>query len=173
MSQAYRIQFLPWKRAQALVESGESDGFFLASQNESRDKFAVLSKSLDKQVWSFYLLKSSLLNNVEEIKVRANTGAKSNTAKQRWLKKNKFKVIIYPSTMTPLIQALIIGRIDAFLEADHRMQEYFQLHPEQINKFKKIKVKKISNGVYLGNKFLDQYPGFMNVFNSHVSTCEM
>jgi len=48
----------------------------------------------------------------------ASTGAKSNTAKQRWLKKNKFGVVIYPSTMKPLIQDLIIGRVDAFFRKE-------------------------------------------------------
>lgn len=56
------LQVVLWRRAQFLVQHGMADGFFAASQKNSRDHYAVMSATIADQKWSWYLLKNNPLN---------------------------------------------------------------------------------------------------------------
>lgn len=85
---------VPWERAQQMVISGESDGFFAASQRDERDRFAVMSEIIADQNWNWYLLKNSPWipddpSFVTDAKVAGFVG--SNMLK--WMEDNEYRVI--------------------------------------------------------------------------------
>ncbi len=173
MKQSYTISFLPWRRAQTLVEMGRYDAFFLASRNDGRDAFAVLSEPIDRQTWNIYFLASKPFKNIDDIKARAKMGVKSNTSKERWLKKNNFNIVMNPYRDAPLISGLVNGRIDAFIGAEHMIENELSMPDYNREKLSHILVKKKSSGVYFGKKFLSQFPNFIEVFNRQVAQCQM
>ncbi len=59
MGQPYEIRIFPWNRAQMMVKEDRADGFFPASQNNTRDEYAVISATIAEQKWNWYLLKSN------------------------------------------------------------------------------------------------------------------
>ncbi|WP_235602811.1 hypothetical protein [Piscirickettsia litoralis] len=58
MSQAYNINIASWSRAQHYVKIGHADGFFAASHNDARDKYATLTHPFVDQYWSWFTLTS-------------------------------------------------------------------------------------------------------------------
>jgi len=79
-----------YDRAIYEVKSGYSDGFFLASQNDERDKIAVFTKPVMQNAWCWFLLNSSY-SDPESFKFKsANVGTILNTNTHKWLNKNEF-----------------------------------------------------------------------------------
>ncbi|WP_235602808.1 hypothetical protein [Piscirickettsia litoralis] len=96
MKQPYDIEVVSWSRAQHYVKSGYADGFFAASHNNARDKYATLTYRFVDQYWSWFTLKSKNISkkDLESKKFKVSSWEKSNS--QRWLENNGYKTTYHP-----------------------------------------------------------------------------
>lgn len=163
----YRINVYPWKRAQLLVQNGEADAFFLASQNEKRDAYASVSIPLFEQKWVWYYLKDSKLKPGsttfrDKAKVSANVGSNM----FNWLRKNGYYTTISDQTTSQLLDRLLAKRVDAILANSEVMQNI--LDNRNINSLEIDSTQLYDKPlrVYFSHKYLNEHKDFLDEFNS-------
>ncbi len=172
MKQPYEIEVYPWRRAQRMVELELADGFFTASQNEERDKYATISAVVAEQHWNWYLLKESPLNpNDASFKKQAKVGAMLGSNMYSWLKNNGYNLSGSSINTDALISDLLDKRYDAVLANDQVAKNIMKELDMIEGEFKIHKYKNKPLGVYWSNKFLAKRPGFLSKFNAAVKKC--
>ncbi|MFV0423523.1 substrate-binding periplasmic protein [Oleidesulfovibrio sp.] len=158
----------PWSRAQQMVKNGHADGFFAASHNEERDKYATLSATIAEQRWNWYLRADSDLNpDCPTFRPTAHVAAFHGSNMLQWLNSQQFIVKGYPPNTQQLTQMLLAKRIDAMLASDQAMDEIIARNGlERLIRVHTAKDKPL--GVYFSKYFLALNPDFLTIFNSHV-----
>ncbi|PHV03256.1 hypothetical protein CSQ88_02965 [Iodobacter sp. BJB302] len=165
------IKFLPWKRAQNLVELGEADGFFSASQNSERDRFATLSQAIAPQQWRWYFRTENTAKPLsEEFRLSATVGAYFGSNMLTWLKASGYRIYATPPAHDQLLKMLLAGRVAAVLASDLAMNE--AIHAEHAeNKIRSELQEDKPLGVYFGHRFLKEDPEFLARFNAELPSC--
>lgn len=172
MQYPYTIQFLPWLRAQNMVKSGQADGFFPASQNAERDRFAILSDTVAPQQWRWYLPADSTTDPMHaDFRSQATVGAYLGSNMQSWLKQAGYSIYAAPYTHDQLLRVLLAGRVQAVLASDLAMQEAIvKAGAEQ--RVRSVLQQDKPMGVYFSLQFLaSASPDFLPRFNSEVTSC--
>lgn len=171
MKTPFKIYVVPWKRAQFLVEHGKADGFFAASQKDSRDEYAVMSAEIADQKWNWYLLKDNPLNPLEKtFKKNATVGGFQGANMLEWLQENNYNVVITPHDTETLLKVLLAKRVDAILANNYVMEALLkkegmtQQVKSSVNKYKPL-------AVYFSKEYIATHPGFIDAFNSYVAMC--
>ncbi|MDW5416304.1 transporter substrate-binding domain-containing protein [Iodobacter sp. CM08] len=167
------IKFVPWKRAQNLVELGEADGFFSASQNSERDRYATLSQMIAPQQWRWYFRSESLAKPLsEEFRLSATVGAYFGSNMLTWLKNAGYRIYATPPAHDQLLKMLLAGRVDAVLASDLAMNEAIHLaHVEQKVRSELQEDKPL--GVYFSHHLLKEEPDFLSRFNAQLPSCRV
>ncbi|AZN37407.1 substrate-binding periplasmic protein [Iodobacter ciconiae] len=165
------IKFLPWKRAQNLVEQGEADGFFPASQNSERDRYATLSQVIAPQQWRWYFLAENTAKPLsEEFRQSATVGAYFGSNMLTWLKSSGYRIYATPPAHDQLLKMLLAGRVGAVLASDLAMYEaIYVAHAEHQVRSELQEDKPL--GVYFSHRFLKEDPEFLNRFNAELPSC--
>lgn len=166
------IGVMPWKRAQLMVRNNTADGFFAASHNNERDKFAVMSEFIAEQKWTWFLLKENAIDpQSEQFKHSHIVSSFLGANMQAWLEANKYRTLSSPpSSNEQLIKFLMLKRVDAILANDQVMDSLtIKL------KFKE-KIRSVVNinkplAVYYSREFTLANPNFMQEFNKAVKYC--
>ncbi len=167
------IKFLPWKRAQNLVEQGEADGFFSASQNSERDRYATLSQMIAPQQWRWYFRTDSTAKPLsEEFRQSATVGAYFGSNMLTWLKASGYRIYATPPGHDQLLKMLLAGRVAAVLASDLAMNEAIHTaHAEYKIRSELQEDKPL--GVYFGHRFLKEEPEFLTRFNAELPSCRV
>ncbi len=171
---AFNLHVVPWKRAQREVYIGVADGFFAASQNSERDKYAVKSRSILEQQWTWYFLKTAKMKpDNKQFKHQARVSSFLGANMHSYLKQQGYQVLsVPPGSTKQLVQMLKLKRIDAALASsdvmehvlkDNRWHGQLVAHP--------FKSKPLA--VYFGIPFIKRYPAFLGAFNQQVANCRM
>jgi polar amino acid transport system substrate-binding protein len=169
----YEIEVMPWSRAQKSVEAGIADGFFAASQNDGRDKYAQLSTIIVDQHWNWYLSKSITLSPSSEAfkkNVKVSSWIGSNSLK--WLKKNNYKVKQPSKHNKELVKRLLVGRIEGVYASNIVFEKALNDLGENLNELNIVKGMFKPMGVYFSKSYLKNNPGFMEEFNSASNECK-
>lgn len=167
----YEILVVPWKRAQLLVEYGKADGFFAASQKDSRDEFAEISKPIADQKWQWYLLKENPLDPQDESFRRKATVAGFLGANMLdWMKENGYKVVSTPVDTQTLLRILLYKRVDAVMANNYVMEALLD-KTGSANLVKSFVNKDKPLSVYFSKRFTGEHPGFIQLFNLYVGEC--
>ena len=151
------------------IEKGRSDGFFLATQNDERDKVAVFSAPVTVNRWNWFFLppqEGRKVINLKDKGIRVASHLKANT--YLWLKKKGYANVEGNSDSMTLVKLLKRGRLDAvflsesvFLEANRKQgfdEKWFNFHVQRAKPF----------GVYISKDYLKNNPDFMKQFNKLV-----
>ena len=172
MKTPLEILVLPWARAQKYVEfDHNADGFFAASQNDYRDKFAIMSAIIADQKWKWYLLADNPLNPTDKtFKQQARTGAFIGANMLKWLEKNNYNVVTKALNTEVLLEMLLKKRLDAILTNNHVTEALIEKHSVQ-DKIKSYVNLNKPLGVYFSKKFLLKYPTFLERFNKEILEC--
>lgn len=165
------IQVVPWKRAQLIVQEGRAAGFFAASQNESRDEYAVGSVSIAEQKWNWYLLKENPLSPQDpSFKAKATVGGFLGANMLKWMVENGYNVTANPNDTEGLLKMLLARRVDAVMANNYVMDALLQEYgvedqvKSDLNKDKPL-------SVYFSKEFLKSRPAFIESFNNMVPEC--
>lgn len=169
----YDIKVVPWSRAQKLVEAGDADGFFAASQSESRDQYARLSTVAVDQYWNWYLSPSIELSPSSpgfkaDIKVSSWLGANS----LKWLNNNGYNVKQPSKNNKELIKRLLGGRLDGVLSSDIVFERSLRDLGINLSELKVVKGMFKPMGVYFAKTYLNNNPGFLTSFNQATERCK-
>ena len=114
------IQVVPWRRAQRLVQRGLAEGFFAASQKDSRDEYAVKSAVIADQKWNWYLLKTNPLTPQEpSFKEKATVAGFLGANMLQWMQENGYNVTATPTDTEALLRLLLARRVDAVMANDY------------------------------------------------------
>lgn len=168
MGIALELSVVPWKRAQTMAKSGEMDGFFAASQNEERDRNGHMSAIIAEQKWNWYLLKENPLDPRDaSFKAQAEVAGFIGANMLLWLNENGYNVVATPKDTERLVHMLLAKRFDACLANNYVMEVIIEREGLQ-GRFKFFTLKNKPLGVYFTNRFIDQYPDFLDRFNKHV-----
>ncbi|WP_394205330.1 substrate-binding periplasmic protein [Shewanella waksmanii] len=172
LQQDYRVEFVPWGRAQSGTAQGHYDGFFAASSHQGRDEYAILSDTFIEQKWSFYLHKDTVLStDINTLKTKAVFGSRKHSNTLFWLQDNGFKTIHKTNNINDLVKLLVNRRIDAIMENEILFAN--AIYRANVEKGTFIKITNINKplGVYFGKHFLNQYPSFLGKFNRATNNC--
>jgi len=165
------IHVVPWKRAQKLVKTNKADGFFAASQKDSRDSFATMSAIIADQYWNWYLLKDNPLVPSHSIfKKEATVGGFLGANMLKWMESNGYNVQVRTRDTKGLLKVLLARRVDAVMANNLVMQELLKKENTK-HKIKSYVNKHKPLGVYFSNTFLKKNPNFLETFNRYVPFC--
>ena len=160
-----------WKRAQVLVERGTADGFFLASQSQERDEFAVLSEMVMEQRWTWFFREGDTIRpDKPGFKSTARLGGLLGSNMTRWLEDAGYNVIAHPTRDDRLVELLLRGRIDAFLQ-NHLSGEREVSRSAEQHRILSADFRRKPLGVYFSKIFLARHPGLLKSFNAHLPEC--
>lgn len=174
----YKSTIYPWSRAQFLTEMGKIDGFFSASRNNKRDKYATLSHLFLPQVRNFYIYKkgsnlSKGIINLDYIK-KQTVSARFGTNMLYFLRQNHYRVINPSSDSKNIMTLLKENRLFAYLENELVFNTFVEKSSEfKISDFYIVRLMRNDMGVYFGNKFLDKNPLFLKNFNKFAKKCSL
>ncbi|MEH6476049.1 MAG: transporter substrate-binding domain-containing protein [Sneathiella sp.] len=167
---------IPWKRAQLSTESGKFDGFFMATQNSSRDAYAVLSEPFFEIDWLYVVKSGSGISPADADFFQNTFAAEHGNSRMTWLIK-KIKgmgiteeVVIRPDS-TNILKLLEMGRVQVSIENDESLEKAIANTGFDKSDFKTYLVKTLRSGVYFSKAFLADKPKFLSRFNAAVKNC--
>lgn len=168
----YKIDIVPWKRAQIMVKDGHAAGFFAGSHNLERDKYAQMSTPIADQNWMWYALKNSSINpDSDKFKTQASVSSFLGANMHKWLTANGYNISNTPPHNTEsLLEMLLAKRLDAILANDQVMAALLSKSGET-NNVSAFLNKNKPLGVYFSKTFLNENPDFLNTFNKYVPEC--
>lgn len=172
MGQPYQITMTGWSDAQLRVHSGTQHGFFVASQTQERDEYATLSAPIAEQKLNWYFGPGVQAQIDELSKVNLKFSAKFGSSKWFWLKRNGYNVVKQPRDARVLLRLLKQREIDVALEDELVFKTELETAAMPKDYFRSELVEVKQMGVYFSNRFLKNYSGFLEAFNSAVTKCE-
>ena len=171
MDTPLEVQVVPWRRAQLLVKRGNADGFFAASQNESRDEFAVKTMIIADQQWNWYMLKeNSLSPRDQSFKEKASVGGFVGANMLKWMQEQNYKVTAIPNDTEGLLKILLARRVDAVMANNYVMQALLQNYgvEDQVKIYLNVDKPLF---VYFSKEFIKSRPMFIEKFNNLIPEC--
>lgn len=168
----YRI--VPWKRAQEMSKSGQSDGYFLASQANDRDDYAVISDPLFHQDWAlFYLPSATITPHHKDFKARARIAGVLGSNMTNWMEGKAYNVVMKVDKEVVLYDLLHAHRVDAYVSNLEAGLALLKKKEVGIDKVRYSVFRSKPLGVYFTNKFLEKKPSFMEEFNETLVKCRI
>lgn len=165
------IQVVPWKRAQLLFQRGLADGFFAASQKDTRDEYGVKSSVIADQKWNWYLLKENPLSPLDpSFKEKATVGGFLGANMLEWMKEYNYNVTTTPNDTEGLLKMLLARRVDAVMANDHVMQALLEKYAAEDRVKIYLNIDKPLY-VYFSKEFSKSRPSFMDKFNRLIPEC--
>jgi polar amino acid transport system substrate-binding protein len=172
MGQPYELHMTSWDKAQLLVENNQMDGFFSGSANSARAKFAVPSDPVISDMLYWFISPSADIEmGAEAVKYQARFGAKFNTSKWLYLKKNGYNVVKKPTTADTLVQMLWQREIDVALEYELVFESSMKKLGVPKGFFKRTALRETSLSVHFSKDFLKLNPLFLANFNRMLAGC--
>lgn len=177
IERAYAIDRVPWKRAQSGTETGNYDGFFMATQNGKRDKYAVLSWPFVSFEWTYVVKKGSGITPNDANFTTRGFAVNQSSARHTWLLKqfeNKVHsgdIIGSPNSLSS-IRMLALGRVDVALENNQNLENVFSGSQVNRSDFDFFVAHVKYAGVYFSKAFLESEPGFLGEFNASLKLCK-
>jgi len=151
------------------LRKDEIHGFFLASQNLERDKYAVFSKPVTSNNWTWFVLKGSASKvGSHDFKLTSTVATIAKTNTFRWLTRSGYRVV--PSGINDLPNLLINKKVDAVFAAQAVFETRIRslaIHPKTF--VKTIEIKK-PFAIYISKSYLENNEGMMEVLNGNIVT---
>lgn len=172
MEQPYQLTMINWDRAQLLTEVGTQNGFFLASQNDKRDEYAVMSAAIGEQNWSWFSLSDLAEVNTPMFKSNVEVTALFGSNSWYWLQKEGYQVIKNPRSPKAMLNLMINGDVSVILGNELVIDETIKEMGISYRAIFKVRAKSQPLGVYFSKAFIKKYPLFLTNFNDAIKPCE-
>lgn len=164
----YKIkQFATYTDLIKALRDDQIQGFFLATKNHERDKYAKFSKPLEYNNWAWFTIKTHAVDVKDKrFKHHQMVGTVENTNTYRWLVRQGYQVIGKKSIELPelLLQQKIRG---AFL-AEKVFEEACRTLKIDASQFQKQIEKRREFSIYISKKYLTRNPNFMRALNDQI-----
>ncbi len=151
-------------RALAELKNGRSDGFFMASRNDERDKYAVFSESIMTNRWVWVRLAGSGAELLSVAKPGEKVASLLNANTNRWLMKSGYDPVHPAENIRQLVGMLDSQQVSAVLVAE---EVFKAAYPNDTRYQITLQVEK-EFGVYISKTFLESHPQFMDELNAAI-----
>lgn len=164
-------QYLNYSLLLKALKRGDIDGFFLASENSERNRYADFSKPIEYNNWTWFTLReSSNTPNHHDFKYHSIIGTIGKTNTFRWLSRNSYQVQSYNAN--ELLAALQNKQINAAFLAEKVFEYTYMQAGIAPSTFKKhIEIKR-PFGIYIAKKYLQKNHNFMSQLNAAIPNIE-
>ena len=169
LNHAYRVDIVPWKRAQNNLQNGLSDGFFSAIPQAQLDKVAILSAPIVLEKWFWFSLDPALPQAADfppDLKIGVLRGSNQ----EQWLQDKGIHITQSVNQLSSLLRLLQIGRIDTFLADEHVMSKLLTDKSSQVILQRRFE-RYAPMGIYFSLGFLASHPDFIHQFNQQIPSC--
>lgn len=147
------------------LKKNEIQGMFLASQNSERDRYAVFSKPITFNNWSWFSVKHRS-PSPDELKNNALIGTIEKTNTFRWLTRNGYQVHGSPVLHLPYL--LLNNKVDAVFAAESVFMQACRDQSISLKTFHKTIEVKRPFAMYISKLYLDNNPNFMQALNQEI-----
>lgn len=164
----YEITYISnYSKLLKALKKDQIQGFFLATQNPERDKYAILASPIEYNNWAWFTLKSSPLNPEQSaFKLEAKVATIGKTNTYRWLIRHGYRVHSYKNTQLP--DLLLSKNIDGVFVAEKVFEDVCKESNIDLNHFKKsIKVARPFS-IYLSKRYLSNNKLFLDQLNANI-----
>lgn len=177
MGRPYSVKEVPWARAQLETKKGIFDGFFMATKNDKRDRYAVFSEPFMKIRWLYVVRKDSAITPDDPDFSDRICAANNGSSRHTWLtKKFNQKVlarkIVGTTDSKRTIKMLQLGRVEVALENESHLKDVFKELAISPSGFKTFVARERPMSVYFGKAFLKSEPEFLDTFNKNIRACK-
>ncbi|UJF17207.1 transporter substrate-binding domain-containing protein [Vibrio sp. SS-MA-C1-2] len=173
MQQPYEIHVMSWDQAQLWVQTNKADGFFAGAANSQRATYATASEPIISEHLAWFISPNLHKDVTDETsKYILRYGAKFNTSKWIYLKRNNYNVIKKPRDADALLQMLWQGDIDVAYEYEMVFKDSMEKAGIPDNYFSKERIKKQELRAHFSNTFLAKHPTFLDNFNLSLKICK-
>lgn len=164
-------QYLNYSLLLKALKRGDIDGFFLASENSERNRYAIFSKPVEYNNWTWFTLqKSTNTPSNDEFKYHSIIGTIGKTNTFRWLSRDGYQVKSYNAS--DLVAALQNKEVDAAFLAE----KVFEYTYEQAGINPKVFEKQVEIqrpfGIYISKQYIRANPNFMDALNAAIPNIE-
>ena len=156
-------------RALQEVRKQHSDGFFMASQNSERDKYAEFSEPLMSNRWVWVIRQENAHNfnpSDQLFKNQSTVASLLNTNTHHWLKVSGYTSVYAATSVRGLKDKLDSGAITAILIAEMTFLDTVS----EIRDYEIILEEEKEFGLYISKHFLSDNPDFMFKLNKAIRT---
>ena len=168
LNKPYKIDIVPWKRAQYNVKRNKVNGFFTTIPFAEADEYAVISSPIILEKWYFYYKdKKFLTQNPKNLKI----GTIRWSNQSNWLLSDGYSISSEVFKFTQLLKMLNLGRIDTCLLDQKTFELECSKHNVNINKYLFKFCKYTPLGVYFSKNYLKNNPLFLKRFNEEIYVC--
>lgn len=166
----FTLELVPnYGRAVSETMTGRADGFFLASENEERNRIAVFSDPIVVNQWCWFLPVSSNLNPKSTgFKETARIGTHLHSNTHKWLKKNDFHISATTKDVDDLINLIEKGRVDAVFLAEIVFLHIAKKKGISSGKYRQVFQAPQPFGIYISKQYLSRNTGFMDKLNQAI-----
>ncbi|MCG9709557.1 MULTISPECIES: cellulose-binding family II protein [unclassified Pseudoalteromonas] len=163
----FKLQKLPWLRAKREVQLNRLDGYFTANLLSKMQQYGELSAPMFLENWYWFTHADSA--SIAEHDLRYGVVRGSHQAD--WYQLTNRKIEVEVNTTQELIKVFKKQRVDRIL-LDLEEFEFnavqLQIKPDE---YKQTFYRYVPLGLFAANKTLEEFPEFLNAFNSHISSC--
>lgn len=143
------------------------DGFFVATQNAERDKYAELSKPLIIDHYSWFILRKAPYDlDTNDFKLHAKVGAVSGTNSFRLATRRGYQV--YGQPMTLLAQQFINQTLDAVFATQRSFEHQLTQANFPKDKYRIVFESERPFGLYISKHYLERHPNAMILINQQI-----
>jgi len=166
---SYRIeQYETYTALIKALKGNDIQGFFLATKNPERDKYARFSKAVDYNNWAWFYPKGKGISfKSSEFKHSAVIGTVQKTNTYRWLVRQGYQAIGEKRENLPSL--LISGSLSAVFMAEKVFEDACKdqnINPDLFNK--KIEQQR-DFGIYISKQYLLNQPDFLDNLNQYIA----
>ena len=152
------------------LRSGNIDGFFLATQNQYRDRIAKISDAVLINNWSwFYKDKNQVDLSAPQFKTQAKIGTLLNTNTQVWLQDNNYAITTLSNDVETLVEMLLADRLDAVFLSESVFLHALTNHANENTQIASKTEASRDFSVYFSNDFIAEHRWFLDAFNSELA----
>lgn len=167
MKLGYEIHVVPWRRAQADVQHGLSDGLFSVMRWPEMDRYATLSSPLVLEKWYWYARNPALLER-KDFPAGLRIGVLRGSNQDGWLMLSGKPPAQIVNRLDSLLKLLQIGRIDIILADQQAMQHQLPAGGDALSmRFDRY----MPLGVYFSSRLIASRPDFLSAFNARLANC--
>ncbi|WP_347330464.1 substrate-binding periplasmic protein [Marinimicrobium locisalis] len=163
------VQRMPWLRARQEVSTGRVDGFFTAIASGKVEEYAELSAPLVLESWYWYWPAGT--DEPESGGKEVRIGAVLGSHQALWLDQHGYSVHLRVNSLPQLVKLMVSDRIDTFVADREHMGAILSELGIGSERYEHRFMRYMPLGVYFGNGFLEEHPGFLARFNAQIFPC--
>lgn len=151
------------------VKSKKIDGFFVATQNVERDRYAVFSKPIILDGFSWFILNDARYEfNSSDFKLHAKVGAVGKTNSFRIATRRGYQV--YGQPLPLLAQQFTHKTLDAVFATEMAFRYQLDNLPFSKKHYRIIKDSERPFGLYISKHYLQNNKNVMQTINANIET---